>query len=117
MWRYVAAIVLATMNMSTTARAEPAINAFLREYDHAPPAAKSIYELAIGNTYNGILWAYTLLHERNERGFYCPPSKVALVNTQLIDMLRREVQEHPENGEMPFGLGLIVAPIKLFPCQ
>jgi len=116
MWRYATAVLIAFSQLPSTARAEQTVNEFLKVYDSAKPEAKVIFHLAIRQTFNGIEWVNSYLQQNDQR-LYCPPSQIVLVDTQLIDMLRREAKISPAIGNAPYGFALLVTSIKLFPCK
>jgi hypothetical protein len=116
MWRYVATILIAMTQMPVAAVAEPSVNEFLKLYDSAKPDGRVIFELAIRHTFEGIAWVNAYLHRTNQE-LYCAPSQIALLDAQLIDMLRRESKAFPENGKAPYGLALLLVSIKSFPCK
>ena len=116
MWRYAAAILLVIAQVPA-AKAEQSVNEFFRLYNSAPPDGKQVLQLAIGQTQNGIDWVNFYLEQKKNLKLYCPPPKVALLDAQIIDMLRREVQTTPDMGNVPFGLALLLVSMKVFPCK
>lgn len=117
MWRHAAIIALAVLTTATAAKAEQSVRNLLDLYDHAPPDARHVVEQAVRNTYNGISWSNSYLQTRGQKqSLYCPPDNVNLVDAQLIDMLRKEVQAHPDSGELPFGAGILLTAMRSFPC-
>jgi hypothetical protein len=47
---------------------------------------------------------------------YCQPDHLSLTPEQLIDMLSREIGTNNQLGTFPFGIALLSALVKVFPC-
>jgi len=54
---------------------------------------------------------------RKEKPLYCQPDNLVLTGPQLLDMLRRDAREVPENGERPFGFAVLAVSLNVFPCS
>jgi hypothetical protein len=59
--------------VGTNAWAESDVNSALQAYESADSANRKIWELIFGNTENGINWANSVLLQRKQQPFYCPP--------------------------------------------
>jgi hypothetical protein len=103
--------------VSTVARAESTASILLQLYDSGDAETKRSAAYGVSMVETGTSWANTAIaNERKEQPIYCPPAKLALTGDQLIDIIRREVSDHPSVGTAPFGLVMIKALEKLFPC-
>ena len=104
--------------LSGAAHAEPDANKFLRDYDAATAAEKRLMSEGLSRVELGMSWVNVFLTEnRNERSVYCPPNTLALSGDQLVDVLRKEVKGTPEEASRPYGLVLLLALQKAYPCQ
>jgi hypothetical protein len=90
---------------------------FLKTYDSATPADQKILKAIAASTEDGMGWANTaLIEQRHELALYCVPQQVALSGDQLIDMLRRYVDQHQSFSKFPFGMVMYYALRDGFPC-
>jgi hypothetical protein len=101
---------------ATQARAEADVSTFLKTYDAARPTQQQTLREYLLWNYNGMDWANSSITLRDNRPLYCIPGKLALTGEQLVDMLRREAQEHPTLWTKPVGLVLLYALNTIFPC-
>jgi hypothetical protein len=100
---------------------ELTVNEFLTRYDEARTAAeKLIWTQHIDAIESSFGWANTMLSERKENRLYCVPPKLILTSEQLIDIVRRFLQEQQSGGfnnqDAPMGLFLLLALQEAFPC-
>jgi hypothetical protein len=103
--------------LSTMAQAQ-LTNDFLQQYAAAPPERKSYFLRQVVDIEDGLAWAnMALARDRKEQPLYCVPTNLALTGGQLINIVRRDVEETPSDGEYPVGLILLQALKKVFPCQ
>lgn len=117
MWLYGLAIWFAFIVMPSVARAEQTVNELLKDYNSAKGDKRSIIELLVSQTENGMNWANIHVQVvRNEKPLYCDPENLVLTGSQILDMLRREAKEFPETGRHPYGYGILAVKIKTFPC-
>ena len=117
MRRYGTAILFALVFSCTGARAEQTVNELLRDYDSAKPEKRLLLEIMMSETQNGLNWASVYLKMvRKESALVCRPANVVLTGSQILEMLRREANEFPQSGELPYGYAILAADIKVFPC-
>jgi hypothetical protein len=105
--------------LTSAARAEMDVTTLLNKYDSATSVIdKQIIAGIVDKTHYGISWANAFLEDaRKEAPLYCQPKRLVLTTEQILDILRREVKEQPVLGEEPYGLAMIIALRKVFPCQ
>jgi hypothetical protein len=58
-------------------------------------------ELRLTTIEDGLGWANAELRHRNTSPLFCPPDRLALTGTQLIDILRRAIKDDPQIGKYP----------------
>jgi hypothetical protein len=96
------------------------VNTLLNLYDNiASPGQRQKIVDAVSNTEQGMVIANSYLQAfRNEVPLYCSPPNLALTGEQLIDILRREVEQNQRlyKGKS-WSLVLIFALQKIFPCH
>ena len=98
--------------------AEMDAKTLLKTYDVAAPKDKEIVLFTISRTQNGMSWANSALRtQRKEDPLYCVPSNVVLTGEQIVDILRRHLKEDPSAEEVPYGLVMLLALQKTFPCN
>jgi hypothetical protein len=102
----------------TRAMAEENMNTALRAYDSANSTDRKTEEIVFLNAQAGIWWANSVLFYRKQQPLFCPPDNAAPVpGAQVIEMVRRQVDENPMFGEMPYGLAVLMTLQKTFPCR
>jgi hypothetical protein len=105
---------------STAARAESA-NEFLAQYDAAERSSsieRSTWERHVLDTENGFSWANSMMHVgRHQTPLYCKPGKVEFTSKQLVDILRRYLEENKDLGSKPMALVLMMALQEDFPSK
>jgi hypothetical protein len=99
----------------TLANAEPSAERFLQLYDQARP--ELLYERMLGSTENGMSWSNTALEHEHGFRLYCAPEHMALVDQQVIAIMRQHVKDHPEDQGAPYGMVLLLALKEAFPCK
>jgi len=103
---------------STEASAEMDAKTLLKAYDVATPKEKDVVLFTITRTQNGMSWANSALRmQRKEDPLYCVPDNLVLTGEQIVDILRRYLNEEPSAGERPYGLVMLVALQRTFPCN
>jgi hypothetical protein len=90
---------------------------FLSEYAALPPDGKRILGNHLSAIEEGFGWANAALNDRHEQKLFCQPGHLALTHDQLVDILRKEVEEVPPTGHMLVGLALLFALQRVFPCE
>ena len=103
--------------IAAPARAEMTAREMLSNYKLGSPKTRELIEYGFRMNENGAGWlnAY-LVTVRKEKPAYCLPAKLALTGTQLIDILRRTSDEEQVLRDQPWGLALLAALQKTFPC-
>ena len=102
----------------TRATAEEDMNTALRVYDSANSTDRKIEEIVFLNAQAGIWWANSALFYRKQQPLFCPPDNAAPVpGTQVLEMVRRQVDKNPAVGDMPYGLAILITLQKTFPCK
>ncbi|MGE3757737.1 MAG: Rap1a/Tai family immunity protein [Pseudobdellovibrionaceae bacterium] len=67
-------------------------------------------------TQNGRSWANTQLAYDKMPLVYCVPPKMGLTGEQVLDVLKRHLEEVPTDKNFPVGLALLRAMRSTFPC-
>jgi hypothetical protein len=117
MWRFIGVLLAGSIFGSGVAKAEQTVNELLHDYDSSAPNKQRFIEMLVSQTENGLSRANVYLRgERKQAPLYCTPDKLALTGAQVIDILRQEVKTSPDTGTVPFGLGVLIATVKVFPC-
>jgi hypothetical protein len=102
----------------TRATAEEDMNTALRVYDAANSTDRKIEEIVFLNAQAGIWWANSVLFYRKQQPLFCPPDNAAPVSgAQVLEMVRRQVDENPAVGEMPYGMAILISLQRTFPCK
>jgi hypothetical protein len=110
-------LVCALCLISTAARAEVDATKFLSTYDALPPGeVKQQLAQYLDYIEDGMGWANSVLQSRNDQQLYCLPPSLTLTGDQLVNMVRRKVQQIPKLGEEPVGLVMLFALQEVFPC-
>jgi hypothetical protein len=113
----VALIALGAAFTAVPAQAENDAKTFLQTYKTASLANQQSMRDDLKWVEIGISWVNVDLKTKHQRQLYCQPGKLSLTGEQLIDMLQKHVQEVPIAADYPFGLMLLEALIKVFPCS
>jgi|SRR5476649_1037169 hypothetical protein len=93
-------------------------NTLLKLYDTASLADKKLTVNIIAATQTGMAFVNSFLKiTRKEIPFYCPPGKVSLTGEQMLDMIRRQVKDHPVDGTKLYQLVMLNALQEVFPCK
>ena len=116
------ALLLALCLFSTGVRAEFSAKDYLARHDAAKgDVEKFIWKRHIEDTQNGMSWANsTLVTGRHETPLYCTPNKVVLTSEQLVDILKRYLEQYKDYkdlGSQPMALVLLMALQEDFPCN
>ena len=102
----------------TRATAEEDMNTALRVYNSADSTDPKTEEIVFLNAQAGIWWANSVLIYRKQQPLFCPPDNAAPVpGAQVLEMVRRKVDENPVFGQMPYGLAILITLQKTFPCK
>jgi hypothetical protein len=113
-------LLVALCLFSSGAGAESA-NQFLAQYDAAERSSsneRSILEGHVLDTENGFSWANSMMHVgRHITPLYCKLATVEFTSEQLVDILRRYLEENNDLGSKPMALVLMMALQKHYPCK
>jgi hypothetical protein len=96
-------------------RAEPGAG-YILETIRAGGSVEQSVTVYINGLENGYGWANATLSNNGEVPLYCQPSRLALSQDQIVDILRRFVEANPNLREMQTGLVLLMALQEMFPC-
>jgi hypothetical protein len=93
-----------------------AVTDFLKLHDE--PLGQNMAETEIMGLQSGFIEANSYLTEiRKEAPMFCQPQSLSLTADQLIDMLRRGVDEQPELDQKDLASALLAVMQHTFPCQ
>jgi len=101
--------------------AEPNATAFLEMYDGGDQEARQTAEFGISMIEIGLEWANTEATRRTQP-LFCLPPKLVMTASQLIDVVRRGIEEDRRLGlryqiaNLPLGAALLVSLERVFPC-
>ena len=115
-WAIVGMIVVALhLTGATSARAELTSNQLL---DGLPKVSgPGAVGFALEMQSLGMTWANADLIARHQAPIFCLPPQPALTQQKLIEIFRRTIQDVPTLGERPFGMALLIAFKRTYPCQ
>ncbi|WMT71916.1 hypothetical protein [Bradyrhizobium sp. Ash2021] len=117
-WMFALATAIAIALNPNIAKAEMTVKQLLKDYDDGTADNRRFIEMLISQTENGFSWANTYLDtSRHEARLYCVPDKFVLTGNQIIETLRREIEDSPKLAEAPFGYGILVVNMRVFPCK
>ena len=67
---------------------------------------------------DGMGWANIVLKKRKDTPpLYCVPDGFGLTGEQILEMLRKEVNENPSSAEESYGLVILETLERVFPCN
>jgi hypothetical protein len=77
------------------------------------------FKLYIGGIGEGIGWSNVVLDLRKSKKIFCQPSNLTMSVENLLDILKREIDENGKTfkSDMPLGLILIRGLVKNYPCK
>ena len=75
-----------------------------------------ILTAALNGMVLGFSWANAELESANEAPLFCQPRRIALASDQIIDILRRYVESHPDQRQTAAGLVMLMALKDALPC-
>ena len=113
---FIGAAILASLALATPARSEDTAKEVLAEIDGQNQGISKLMTLIMAKTGNGIEWANTRVESKGGKALFCMPEKLGLTSSQITEMLRGYVKEHPYTADLPAGLILVSAYIDTFPC-
>lgn len=102
---------------TSSAYAENNVRWLLQNYDQGTRDERQFLEHVVASVENGISWTNVFLKQRRGAPVYCPPEKISLTGTQIVDILRRAARENKKLNETPYGLGVLLALQDTFPCN
>jgi hypothetical protein len=114
--RHVGAVAVWVVLFVVPAHAEKTVSEMLQAYDAGQN--RYLWELVLAHTENGLSWANVhILQSGKMERLYCPPDQLVLTGPQLIDVLRRAAKDDLAIGNAPYGLALVKALARVFPCR
>jgi hypothetical protein len=78
--------------------------------------ARDDAEILIFGEQDGLTWSNAFLMSNKLSPFFCQPGHLSLTAPQLVDMIKRGVQDNPGFGKLPVGFTLLAVMRKAFPC-
>jgi hypothetical protein len=105
------AVALLFLGLPLAARAEMTASELIAEYHASSGQERKVFEAMVRATENGMAWsaAYSKHH------LYCVPEQLTLAGNQEIDILERASSDR-WLASQPYGLALLMALIRTFPC-
>jgi hypothetical protein len=100
---------------TTEARAEMTANQLLAGRGISPEA-RFTAGFSLQMTALGLSWANADLAARKASPIYCRSSQSPQTPDELIEMLQRIIRDDPVLGDRPFGMALLMAFKRAFPC-
>ena len=77
------------------------------------------FRLYLGGIGEGIAWSNMVLDLRQSKKIFCQPSKSSINVENLLDILKKEIDENGKTfkGDTPLGLILIRGLVSTYPCK
>jgi hypothetical protein len=67
--------------------------------------------------HEGFGWANAYVTAtRKQEPLFCPPPRLEMEGSRLVDILRQQVQKDPDLGGYPAGMALLRALLLTYPC-
>lgn len=115
--RLIAALLLLVLAIPKRAVASTfSATQFLASYKKSNAAEKQLLEIAVNNLHGGLFWANVALRRKGQAPLYCQPERLSLTSVQLINMIENEMRDDADLKDAPFGVVLLIALQKVFPC-
>jgi hypothetical protein len=106
--------LLCQIVFAAPARAEPSANELLRDYTASDLSGRQAFEETLRATENGMGW----FSARAKVKLYCQPkNSPVLTGSTIMDILQRQIAEVPSIGFQPYGLAVLLALKRAFPCK
>jgi hypothetical protein len=111
-----AALLICFLLLPSAVHAEMSFNELLRLYAEGDSDSKALVKRIIESNENGMSWMNSFLTFNGEQAVYCPPSNVAFSGEQVMDIVKREIKTTADLGNQPYGLAILLAMRKSYPC-
>jgi len=108
-------LIIISSALSSVSYAEVDAGTFLQHRDTSK-VDRWVYDGVLSAMESGFGWSNAALRHEHQRPLYCVPEKLVFTDQQLVDIMRRDLAEYPHHAAMPYGLVLLTALQKLFPC-
>ena len=89
----------------------------LDAYDKMLPEDRRIVENFISGIEEGLSWANVAVKNQRQPPLYCQPDHLTLTVPQIIDVMRRGINNDPALGDYPLGMVALIALQRTFPCR
>jgi len=102
---------------SNTALAEATANQVLKTYQSASDDGKTYlrgYMIGLVTAYG---YTNTALKAQKAAPFYCVPQGTDLGNEEVVGLMRQSIRKDSQLGRAPFGMSLLAALQRRFPCK
>jgi hypothetical protein len=107
-----------TVQISGTGSQEANVKKVLDMYDTGSKADRESIVTILTAVEDGMGWANIVLKKRKDTPpLYCVPDGFGLTGEQILEMLRKEVNENPSSAEESYGLVILETLEKVFPCN
>jgi hypothetical protein len=84
-------------------------------YDRGDQEARQEAEFGISMIETGLEWANVEARHRTQP-LFCLPQKLVMTGSQLINVVRRGIEEDRRLANLPLGFALLVSLERVFPC-
>jgi hypothetical protein len=109
--------MLAALGTTQVAHAEVPANEFLSRYHSASDKGKAELRLYMTGLVTAYGYANTALKAQGAMPLYCVPKGTDLGDEEVIGLMRQTIKRDSQIGRTPFGMGLLVALDRRFPCK
>lgn len=108
--------MLGLVASSTPAHAEATATEILRSYADATDEGKRWLVGYMTGLVTGYGWANAALKAQGDTPLYCMPKGRELADEDVVSLVRGAIRNDPQLGLRPFGMTLMVALNRRFPC-
>jgi len=109
------AAFLALLTVVPTAHAEMTASEFMQNLN--TPTKRPFIMMYLHGLSEGLEWYNAQVLQNGGRRLFCPPQNVAFTMDQYVDVMKRFLDEAPNQNGMPAGIVLLRALESALPCR
>ena len=110
-------VLLGLLGLAPVAHAEVNSNEFLASYKAASEKGQTYLRGYMIGLVTAYAYTNTALKSQGAAPFYCIPTGIDLGNEEVVGLMRQTIRKDPQIGRTPFGMALLVALTRRFPCK
>lgn len=119
-WRFArgilgVAIIVAVLATAPTAYAEMTASEFMQNFD--APTKRPLILMYLHGLSEGLEWYNAQVRQNRGQMLFCPPQNLAFTMDQYADVMKRFLNEAPNQNAMPAGVVLLRALQWALPCR